>query len=358
MENNNENIESVEMANGKSYPSVLTDVVSEYDYIRKVYVVSFIYKVYLNASQTKEVVDNFYMWDHPTYKRVSLERLDKLLDAYNLKLIYKDYRNEMTITNACKWLVGTKVEIQQYRYKGIKYKVLSTERNQTYRVSCLWECMLKNDLDSFPECLEINLNNLLDDLDSVSSNSKYDILDTDESLKDSSGEISTCDDLITDDMYHELEFNISRNASLENINIEENKMIRNNSLKDVNPSEIEFIDLVSMAKSSTHIFGEAIKTLQLETVGKLDNEKLNSLKFNCFGCINFYLELDKNKIEESLIKELLHFKQAVGFIIKYKDGLMYYHGFPDTYLDENTRFNIFQRISVEENIIRISVSPV
>ncbi len=126
-------------------------------------------------------------------------------------------------------------------------------------------------------------------------------------------------------------------------------MNRNNRLKDVNPSEIEYVALVTMKKASTYIFGEAIKTLQLETIGKLDDERLNRLGFNCYGCINFCLELDKNKIKKSLIKELLHFKQTVGFVLKRKNGLMEYYGLPDTYLDENTHFNIFQRISIEKN---------
>lgn len=163
MEENNKNINLNKIIKGQSYPGVLEDVVPEYDYIRKVYVVKFFYKVYLSPSQTEEVEDYFYMWDKQKYRRFTFERLNKMLDAYNLKLISKDYRNEITIANACKWLVGTKVEIKQYRYKGARYKVVSTERNDEYRINCLWECMLRNDLHGFQIFFCNNLeNDLLD----------------------------------------------------------------------------------------------------------------------------------------------------------------------------------------------------
>lgn len=192
---------SLEMENGKSYPSVLKDVISEYDPIRKVYVVKFIYKIYFNATQTKEVVDNFYLWDRSKYRRTALERLDKVLNAYNLSLIYKDYRNETSITNACKWLVDTKVEIQQYSYKGNRYKVLSSERNDSRRIDCLWECMLKNDLDSFPECLK-STDELTDELlnEFVSA-----CLKSEESNKNLNEDFC-----ITPEMYYELEFNTKK----------------------------------------------------------------------------------------------------------------------------------------------------
>ena len=216
METNNEKVEFKKMVNGKSYPAVLIDVISEYDPIIKAYVVRFIYKVYLSASQTEEVVENFYMWDYHRYKGFTFERLDKVLSAYNLNLIYKDYRNEMKIVNACKWLVGTLVEIKQYRYKGVKYKVLSTERNEPYRIELLWKCMLKNDLGSFPEILKSE-DEILDELLSEihrekSSESLNETFDDPfegfrETLYDESfDEIKTSDDLLTPEAYQELEF--------------------------------------------------------------------------------------------------------------------------------------------------------
>lgn len=205
MDKNNQNTETLDMVNRKSYPAVLLDVVTEHDPIRKVYVVKFIYKVYFSATQTKEVVDNFYLWDRSKYRRVALERLHKVLDVYNLKLLYKDYRNETSIANACKWLVDTKVEIQQYSYKGNRYKVLSSERNDSRRIDCLWECMLKNDLDSFPECLKSTDEHTDEHTDELLNEFVSACLKSEESNKNLNEDFC-----ITPEMYYELEFNTKK----------------------------------------------------------------------------------------------------------------------------------------------------
>lgn len=139
---------------GKSYPAILTDVTSEHDEVRQVYVTKFTYKVYLSATETEKVEDIFYWWDCDRYKRNTLNKVYRVTGAYNLVLMYKDYRNEMAFANAFKWLEGTRVELLPYRYKGIRYKVVTTERKDSYRVSRLWECMLNNNLKDFEKKLK------------------------------------------------------------------------------------------------------------------------------------------------------------------------------------------------------------
>lgn len=139
---------------GKSYPAVLEKVEPWHDDIRGTYAVGFVYKVYLDNSKTVEVVDNYYFWDSPGYRNNTIGKLTKTASAYNLLLIYKDYRNEVSITNAFSWLVGTRVELSSYRYKGTRYKVISTERKDSYRVNILWECLRENNIDGFEEELK------------------------------------------------------------------------------------------------------------------------------------------------------------------------------------------------------------
>lgn len=160
---------------GKSYPAVLTDVTSEHDEVRQVYVTKFTYKVYLSATETEEVEDIFYWWDCNRFKRNTLDKIYRITSSYNLVLMYKDYRNEMAFANAFKWLVGTRVELSPYRYKGIRYKVVSTERKDLYRVDKLWKCMLNNNLEGFEkrfkqngDCLK-SFSNCVKDLENVTS---------------------------------------------------------------------------------------------------------------------------------------------------------------------------------------------
>lgn len=167
MEENKNNLEV-----GKSYPAILTDVTSEYDGVRKVYVVKFTYRVYLSATQTIVVEDIFYLWNCPDFKRNTLEKMERVLSAYNLVLIPKDYRNELAFVNACRWLVGTRVELSPYRYKGIRYKVVSTERKDLYRVDKLWKCMLNNNLEGFENRFKEDgdcLNSLFKDFEDLNS---------------------------------------------------------------------------------------------------------------------------------------------------------------------------------------------
>ena len=75
---------------GKSYPAVLTDVTSEHDEVRQVYVTKFTYKVYLSATETEEVEDIFYWWDCNRFKRNTLDKIYRITSSYNLVLMYKD----------------------------------------------------------------------------------------------------------------------------------------------------------------------------------------------------------------------------------------------------------------------------
>lgn len=139
---------------GKTYPAVLIGVTSEYDDIRGVYKTVFKYRVYLLPKKIEEVVDDFYWWNCPSFKRNTIEKIYRVMSVYNLVLIPRDYRNETVFANTCNWLIGTRVELSPYRYKGIRYKILCTERNNVYRTDKLWKCMLENNLDKFPELLE------------------------------------------------------------------------------------------------------------------------------------------------------------------------------------------------------------
>lgn len=122
----------------KTYPGVLVKVISDYDYVREVNVVRFVYKVYLDKFQTIEVMENIYFWDNPRCRMGSMKKLNRILESYNLELLPKDYRNELSLVNSLKWLVGTRVEIKKYNYKGIKFRVIYTERNNAFRVNNLW----------------------------------------------------------------------------------------------------------------------------------------------------------------------------------------------------------------------------
>ena len=134
---------------GKSYPGVLIDITSENDEIRGVYKARFKYRVYLSTSEWVEVFDDFYWWNCTSYKRYTLEKVTRVMGAYNLVLIPKDYRNEIVFTKTCKWLIGTRVEITPYRYKGKRYKVVCTERNNQSRIGVLWDCLREDDVNNF-----------------------------------------------------------------------------------------------------------------------------------------------------------------------------------------------------------------
>lgn len=133
----------------KSYPAVLIDVTFEYDAIRDVYKVRFKYRVYLSTSEWIEVFDDFYWWNCANYKKYTLDKIIRVMEAYNLRLLPKDYRNEIVFTKAFKWLIGTRVEISPYRYKGKRYKIVCTERSNEHRIDILWKCLRQDDVDNF-----------------------------------------------------------------------------------------------------------------------------------------------------------------------------------------------------------------
>lgn len=141
------------LIDGVSYPAILTDVNLEYDKEKDIAVLIFRYRIYINYSHVKEVEKNFYLYDvNLLYRNRTREKLDKYLELYNLKLINKDYRVNLSLYNACKWLVGTVVEIKQKNYKGEKrYTLINTERRDSLRISYLWNSMLNDWLNIYPE---------------------------------------------------------------------------------------------------------------------------------------------------------------------------------------------------------------
>jgi hypothetical protein len=138
---------------GKSYPAVLIDVRIVHDSIKDAYAVEFVYKAYLSLEQTETVIDTLYWWDLPNFKNFTIRDINKLMEVYNLNLIPKDYRNEISFVNACKWLIGTRVELSPYRYKNIRYKIVSTERNNHKKINFLWKCLSNNNLSMFTKLL-------------------------------------------------------------------------------------------------------------------------------------------------------------------------------------------------------------
>ena len=141
-------MEECKLEVGKSYPAVLKDVIWEYDYLRNVYKVKFKYLVYLSPVETKEVEDVFYWWDCPRYRRNTIDKVLRISEVYDIRLSDKDYRNEIAFSNAFKWLIDTRVEISPYRYKGKKYKVVCSERNNWARIQELWNYLKGNDADN------------------------------------------------------------------------------------------------------------------------------------------------------------------------------------------------------------------
>lgn len=150
----NRNSESLELEKKKSYPAVLRYVAPEYDPLRRVYSVRFVYELYVSTSQTKLVDDIYLLWDNKSYRSNTINRLINVLFEYHLSLIDRDFRNEQSITNACSWLAGTRVELVPYSYNGIKFKVVSTERKDYNRTKILWQCLREDSLDEFKERLE------------------------------------------------------------------------------------------------------------------------------------------------------------------------------------------------------------
>ncbi len=146
-----------ELEIGKSYAAVLKDVVWEYDHIRSVYVVKFKYLLYLAPTETKEVEDFIYWWDCPNYRINTTNKIEKLSQIYNLNLDLRYYRNVVVFTSAFKWLVDTKVVITPYRYKGIKYKVICTERCGEIKVNRLWHAMLDGKPETYPQYVESSI---------------------------------------------------------------------------------------------------------------------------------------------------------------------------------------------------------
>lgn len=133
---------------GKSYPAVLRDVIWEYDHVRSVYKVKFKYLVYLSPTETVEVEDVFYWWSCPRYRGNTMNKILRISEIYDIRLTDRDYRNEIAFSNAFKWLIDTRVEISPYRYKGKKYKVVCSERNNCGRIQQLWSCLKENGVDN------------------------------------------------------------------------------------------------------------------------------------------------------------------------------------------------------------------
>ena len=147
--------EILNIKKGQSYPAVLKYVSSEYDPLRKVYSVIFVYELYISSTQSKVVYDFFYLWNNKTYRNNTINRLIRTLEAYNLSLTGRDYRNEQSITLACSWLIGTRVELVPYIYKGVKYKVVSSERKDYFRSQILWNCLNDECLNEFGERIKL-----------------------------------------------------------------------------------------------------------------------------------------------------------------------------------------------------------
>lgn len=144
----------VEIVKGQSYPGILKDIVIEYDYIKKVNTIKFKYDVYLNPTKIIQVENVFNLWDKNSFREMSVSRIQSELSKYGVNLHYNECENLNTVVNASKWLVGTKVEIQQYKYNGIKYKVTKTGRMDSSRIDVLWRCMLGNKLNEFQDIIE------------------------------------------------------------------------------------------------------------------------------------------------------------------------------------------------------------
>ncbi|MBE6159128.1 MAG: hypothetical protein E7159_04825 [Firmicutes bacterium] len=137
-------MEETKLKIGKMYVAVLKDVIWEYDHIRNIYVVKFKYIVYLSPTETREVEDVFYWWDSPRYRANTINKMIKISQMYDIRLNDKDYKSEFAFAGAFKWLIDTRVVISPYRYRGIKYKVVCTERNNWEDTISLWNYMKKN----------------------------------------------------------------------------------------------------------------------------------------------------------------------------------------------------------------------
>lgn len=141
------------LIDGVSYPAVLTDIKLVHVAEKGVKALRFRYRIYVNYSHVKEIEKDFYMYDVvPLYRNRTIDKLRKYLALYGLTLMDRDYENNFMLVEACKWLVGTKVEIKQRNYKDEKrYTLITTERTNYSRVNGLWEAMLKNELSTYPE---------------------------------------------------------------------------------------------------------------------------------------------------------------------------------------------------------------
>ncbi len=139
------------LIDGVSYPAVLTDVEIAFNPEKDVYVLRFHFRIYANYSHAEEVEKDFYLYDNNSYRRRTVERLSEYFDLYALKLMNEEYYDNARLLNACRWLVGTKIEIKQRNYKDEKrYTLITTERANYSRVNGLWDAMLKDNLEIYP----------------------------------------------------------------------------------------------------------------------------------------------------------------------------------------------------------------
>lgn len=119
------------LENGKTYAAVLINIIAGYDPIKEIATADFIYKAYINPWKTVEVKDSLKFYRCSTYFKGTRRKIERLLDKYNHQILDRDYRNEFAFVNACKCLIGTKVELKPFNYMGEqKYNILATERKE------------------------------------------------------------------------------------------------------------------------------------------------------------------------------------------------------------------------------------
>lgn len=132
--------EDKKLENGRGYAAVLTDVIAGYDYVKEIATTDYIYKVYISPLEITEVVDSVKYYRQSRFLGGTVRKVLRLVSKYKHRIAERDYRNEFALANAFKSLIGTKVELKPFNYKGEqKYKVVSTERENSLKIFDLLE---------------------------------------------------------------------------------------------------------------------------------------------------------------------------------------------------------------------------
>lgn len=109
------------------YSAILRKILHQYQQDRKMGILNFTYGVYHKGKYLKMIEDVYYFNElNSRALEVNLDKLDKTLKMFNVKLSNKDYEDVDSIGEAIQYLIGKEVVLKQ-QTNGIykNYKIVS-----------------------------------------------------------------------------------------------------------------------------------------------------------------------------------------------------------------------------------------